>query len=46
MLEESVFFGSSVLLFEREPGRASVPTPTARTAVQMIRRYLTASDLA
>jgi hypothetical protein len=44
MLQESVFFGSGVLLFEREPGRASVPTPAARTAVQMIRRYLPASD--
>jgi hypothetical protein len=43
MLEEGVFLGSSVLLFEREPGRASVPTPAARTAVQMIRRYLAAA---
>ncbi len=44
MLEETVFFGSRMLLFEREPGRASVPTPAARTAVQMIRRYLAAAD--
>jgi hypothetical protein len=45
MLQEDVFFGSSVLLFEREPGRASIPTPMAQKAVDMIRRYLATLDL-
>ncbi len=45
MLQDGVFFGSSVLLFDREPGRASKPTPAAQTATQMIRRYLAALDL-
>lgn len=40
MLQEEVFFGNSVLLFDREPGRASIPTPAARKAVEMIRHYL------
>ncbi|MHB1425656.1 MAG: hypothetical protein ACYC3I_21010 [Gemmataceae bacterium] len=45
MLQDGVFFGSSVLLFEREPGHASIPTPAARTAVKMIRRCLAKLDL-
>ena len=45
MLQEDVFFGTSVLLFDREPGRASIPTPAARTAVEMIRRYLAKSNI-
>lgn len=40
MLQQDVFLGNSVLLFDREPGRASIPTPAARKAVTMIRRYL------
>jgi len=44
MLQEDVFFGSSVLLFEREPGRASIPTPMAQKAAEMIRRYLDTLD--
>ena len=45
MLQEGVFFGYSVLLFDREPGRASMPTPAARTAVELIRHYLAKMDL-
>lgn len=40
MLQDSVFLGSGVPLFVRDRGRTSVPTPAARTAVELIRPYL------
>ena len=45
MLQEGVFFGSRVLLFDREPGRASMPASAARKAVELIRHYLAKIDL-